>query len=159
MPATRNLRFDTTSGEEIMSLNYFAVVLAAVASFIFGALWYGVLSRPWISARGLSAEDLSKAKAAMGTIPLPYIVAFVAELIMAWMLAGVLLHLEHGGLALTIRNTLISAAFLWFGFVATTLTVNHAFQGAKPSLTLIDGGHWLGVLLVQGAVLGAWGIH
>jgi hypothetical protein len=34
------------------------------------------------------------------------------------------------------------------------MTVNHAFQGAKRSLTLIDGGHWLGVLVLQGAVLG-----
>jgi len=24
----------------------------------------------------------------------------------------------------------------------------------KPALTLLDGGHWLGVLLLQGAVIG-----
>jgi hypothetical protein len=35
----------------------------------------------------------------------------------------------------------------------TSLIVNHAFQGAKRMLTLIDGGHWLGVLLIQSAVL------
>jgi len=23
---------------------------------------------------------------------------------------------------------------------------------------MIDGGHWLGVLLIQGAILGAWGM-
>ena len=38
------------------------------------------------------------------------------------------------------------------------MAVNHAFQGAKRSLTLIDGGHWLGVLLIQGAILGWWGV-
>jgi hypothetical protein len=43
------------------------------------------------------------------------------------------------------------------GFVITTMAVNHAFQGARGSLTLLDGGHWLGVLLVQGAILGWWG--
>jgi hypothetical protein len=33
-----------------------------------------------------------------------------------------------------------------------------AFQGAKGALTVIDGGHWLGVLLIQGAILGWWGV-
>lgn len=40
------------------------------------------------------------------------------------------------------------------GFVLTTLVVNHTFQQARRTLTLIDGGHWLGVLVIQGAVLG-----
>jgi hypothetical protein len=42
--------------------------------------------------------------------------------------------------------------------VITTLAVNHAFQGSKRALTLIDGGHWLGVLLLQGAVIGLMGV-
>jgi hypothetical protein len=56
------------------------------------------------------------------------------------------------------RGGMISALFLWAGFVMTTLVVNHRFQMARPALTLIDGGHWLGVLLIQGAVLGAIGL-
>ena len=43
------------------------------------------------------------------------------------------------------------------GFVATTITVNNAFQKRSFALTLIDGGHWLLVLLVQGTVLGLMG--
>lgn len=49
-------------------------------------------------------------------------------------------------------------ASVWLGFVATTLAVNHTFQGAKKELTLIDGGHWLGVLLVQGLLIGWMGV-
>jgi hypothetical protein len=41
----------------------------------------------------------------------------------------------------------------------TSMAVNHAFQGAKRTLTLLDGGHWLGVLLIQGALLGWWGVN
>jgi hypothetical protein len=26
-------------------------------------------------------------------------------------------------------------------------------------LTLIDGGHWLAVLLIQGAIMGWWGVR
>ena len=38
------------------------------------------------------------------------------------------------------------------GFVAPFF--NNAFQKRKVMLTVIDGGHWLLALLVQGAVLG-----
>ena len=78
---------------------------------------------------------------------------------MAWMLAGVLVHLERGGIPLTARNGAIAAAFLWFGFVITTMVVNYAFHGAKHALTLIDGVHWLCVLLLQGLVIGWWSGH
>jgi hypothetical protein len=75
---------------------------------------------------------------------------------MAWMFAGILLHLARGGTVMSARSGLIAGFFLWLGFVITTMAVNHAFQGERPSLTLIDGGHWLGVLLIQGAILGWW---
>ncbi|MFV0296607.1 MAG: hypothetical protein ACK5JT_10870 [Hyphomicrobiaceae bacterium] len=39
------------------------------------------------------------------------------------------------------------------GFVATAIVVNHQFQMRNPMLTLIDAGHWLGVLLIQGAIV------
>jgi hypothetical protein len=146
--------------ERIMSLgniDYWPILIAAVVSFAFGAAWYICLGKQWMAARDMSVADMDKAKAEMGPIPVAYIIAFIALLIMGWMFAGVLLHLARGGMPVTIRSGMISGFFLWFGFVITTLTVNHAFQGAKRSLTLIDGGHWLGVLLIQGAILGWWG--
>ena len=141
------------------NITYWPILIAALASCVFGAAWYGGLGKQWMAARDMSVADMEKAKVGMGRIPVPYIVAFVALLIMAWMFAGVLLHLARGGMAVTVQAGMISGFFLWFGFVMTTLTVNHAFQGAKRSLTLIDGGHWLGVLLIQGAVLGWWGVQ
>ena len=48
------------------------------------------------------------------------------------------------------RAGIISGAFCWFGFVLTTMAVNNAFCGRKPMLTVIDGGHWLGVLVHHG---------
>lgn len=142
------------------ALSYWPILIAAVAAFAFGAVWYTTLSRQWLAARGMSEAEMAKVKAnaEMATIPTPYIISFVALLVMAWMLAGVLLHLSRGGMAISARSGMISGAFLWLGFVITTMAVNHAFHGAKRSLTLIDGGHWLGVLLIQGAILGWWGV-
>jgi hypothetical protein len=140
------------------ALNYWPILVAAVASFAFGAAWYTALSRQWIAATGRSAAEFERDKAQMGSIPLPYIISVIALLVMAWMFAGVLLHLARGGMVISVRTGVISGFFLWLGFVITTMAVNHAFHGAKRALTLIDGGHWLGVLLIQGAILGWWGV-
>ena len=37
-------------------INYLAVFLAAVASFVFGAIWYMALSRQWQKAAGLEGR-------------------------------------------------------------------------------------------------------
>lgn len=132
-------------------INYLAVVIAAVASFVFGSVFYMAFARPWRAALGKSEADI---KAAMS--PVTFIVAAVAQLVMAFMLAGIIGHLGEG--MATAGNGMIAGFFIWLGFVVTTLAVNHGFQGARRALTLIDGGHWLGVLLIQGLVIGLMGV-
>ena len=59
--------------------------------------------------------------------------------------------------ALTLRGGIISAAFCWAGFVITTMVVNNGFARRDARLLLIDGGHWLIVLLLIGAIIGGMG--
>lgn len=131
----------------VTGISYTAVLIAAIAGFVFGGIWYGIFSKQW-----MAAAEIDRKKPG-GLSPVPFVVAFIAEFVMAWMLAGVLLHLARGGIPLTFRTALVSGALIWAGFVMASLVVNHAFQGAKFTLTLIDGGHWLGVLLIQCVVL------
>ena len=140
---------------QFAGLNFVAILAAAVASFMFGGVWYGVLSKPWMAAAGLSEEAVSASHKRGGTTYLMAL-AFVAQLIMAVVLAGLIGPL--GPEQVTLRNGLISGLFVWAGFVLTAITVNHSFQMRLGLLTLIDGGHWLGVLLIQGAVIGLLGI-
>ncbi len=135
-------------------LNYWAIVVAAAASFLFGGVWYGVLAKPWMAALGKTEAEI---KSAGRPMPLLFGITIVAQLIMAWVLAGLIGHLGAG--QVTLRTGLISGAFVWLGFVATALAVNHGYQGNKWSLTVIDGGHWLGVLLIQGAAIGLIGVR
>lgn len=85
---------------------------------------------------------------------LPFALAFLAELAMAWVLAGMVGHLG----AVTIRSAVISALFVWGGFVITTMLVNNAFSGRRLMLTAIDAGHWLLVLVLMGVVIGWIGV-
>jgi hypothetical protein len=73
---------------------------------------------------------------------------------MAASLAGIIGHMG----AVTIKTGIISAFFIWLGFVATTMVVNNGFARRKPILLLIDGGHWLVVLLLMGAIIGFLGL-
>lgn len=128
-------------------VNYIAVVIAALAGFGTGAVWYMALGRFWLAAVGKRKEDMERT-------PTPFLISIVANLVMAIMLAGVIGHLGE----VDVKTGVISGGLIWLGFVIITMGVNHAFEGAKTSLTLIDGGHWLAVLLVMGAVIGAFGV-
>jgi hypothetical protein len=72
---------------------------------------------------------------------------------MAWMLYGILVHLNM----FTLRAGAISGALLWFGFVLTSIVANYAFHGRKPALMVIDAGGWLGAMLIIGAIVGWMG--
>jgi hypothetical protein len=140
-------------------INYLAVVVAAIAGWIVGAAWYMGLSKHWIDAHGKTLEEIKREGEARKGTPaawMPFILALVAELIMAWVLAGLMGHLGPG--EVTIWNGIVSAAFVWLGFVVTTVAVNNMFSFRRPKLSVIDAGHWLAVLVVMGAIIGAFGV-
>ena len=74
---------------DFAGLNYLAILAAAVAAFIFGSVYYGTLGKPWMTAARIKPEEAKME-------PSLFITSFVAELIMAWVLAGVIGHLGAG---------------------------------------------------------------
>ena len=133
-------------------MNYFAVLVAAAAAFIFGGAWYGILGKVWLAALGKSEAAIKSGP----PMAVRLAVAAAALLVMAYLLAGVIGHLGPG--QVTLAHGLVAGFFIWLGFVMTTLVVNYVFQNQKWTLTLIDGGHWLGVLLIDGAIIGGLGV-
>lgn len=134
----------------MIELNYLAVLAAAAASFVFGAIFYGVMAKPWMAAIGRT-EDEVKA----GASPVIYVITAICQIVLAFMLAAIMAH--FGPDAITVKNGILSALLLWAGFVATTMIVNHRFQGQPWALTVIDGAHWLGGMVIQGVVIGLIG--
>jgi hypothetical protein len=136
-------------------INYVAIVIAAVLAFVASSVWYMSLSRSYAAALGKTADQMAEERKKPGAF-LPYIYALVANIILGWMLAGLLGHLGAG--QITIGNGVVSAAFIWFGFILTTMIVNFSFSGRDRRLLVIDAGNWLIVLLVIGAVIGGMGV-
>jgi hypothetical protein len=129
-------------------INYLAVLVAGVAGWLVGAVWYGVLGKVWMDAAGIVCPD-GKRPMPIG----PMIISLAALILMALMLAGLMGHMGQPSVTIGV----VSAALVWLGFVITTITVGNAFQGKKPMLTVIDGGHWLAALVAEGIVLGLFG--
>lgn len=128
-------------------MNYLAVLVAAVAAYVWGAAYYMTLSKQWLAAVGIAQPNRSAA---------PFIMSFIALLVMAFVLAGSIGHLGPGNV--TVKNGIISGIIVWAGFVLTTVFVNNAYPGRKYMLSIIDSIHWLGVLMIEGAVIGAMGV-
>jgi len=135
--------------------NLISILIAAVAAWIFGGAYYTALGKPWMAAQGKTleqckAEQDGKSGFAKGA---PFVIVFVSEIVIAWVLYGILLHLN----VFTLRGGIISALFCWFGFVLTTIATNNAFQGRRVMLTVIDSVGWLGAFVIIGAIVGWWG--
>lgn len=134
-------------------VNFVAVIVATIAAMALGAVWYGALAKPWMEANGLTLDDLKgpdgRPKGGAG----PYLVAGLSKLVMAFCLGRLLALVD----AVSVGNGIALGLFLWIGFVATTLSVNHRFQMKPWALTVIDGGYWLAVLVTMGVVIGLFG--
>lgn len=131
---------------EFSGLSYIAVLCAALAGYGFGALYYSILGTRWMTALGMTERPKPT--------PAPFIIAFLCQLFMAWMMAGVIGHLGE----VSVLRSVLAALFVWAGFILTTMMVNHRFQNASWALTLIDGAHWFGVCLVMGLMIGLIGL-
>ena len=133
------------------SVNWLAIIVATVASMALGFVWYMVLAKQWMAAIGRTREEITQG---MGNSPTPFIWSAAMQLVMAYFLA--LLTPKVLG-ATSVPNAVQLGFWLWLGFVLTSMITNHRYQQSKWSLTIIDGGYMLGVLLVQGIVIGLFG--
>jgi hypothetical protein len=128
-------------------VNWLAVLVAAVVSFAIGAAWYMALGQQWMASLGKTREQL-------GSGPTPFIIGFVCQVVMAYFMVLVTPALFG---EVSLWSGVMAGAHMWIGFVATTMILNHRYQGMPWSLTFIDGGYLLLALLAQGVVIGLFG--
>jgi hypothetical protein len=127
-------------------VNFVAVVVAAVAYFVLGAIWFTALQKPWLAAIGKTVDQLTGS-------PAPgYVVAFTCNLIIAWVLARLMIATGRTGL----MGGVTIAALLWIGFTGTTMATEFVFEGRTPAAYVIIAGYPLLGMLIMGAILGAW---
>lgn len=134
-----------------VSINYLAVLAAAVASMIVGFLWYGPLfGKMWIKLMNFDKKKMEEAKKkGMGKA---YALTFLTSLIMSYVLAHFVDYLG----AKTITDGIILGFWVWIGFLATTQIGSVLWEGKPVKLYLINAMHYLVTLAVMGAILAVW---
>ena len=129
-------------------MGFLAVIVAALAGFGVGAIWYMSLSKPWMEAAGIQVG--ADGRPANGSSPVPFVVALVAMLLVAGMMRHAFAMAGIDGFGKALLSGLGVGAF----FVAPWLAMDYAYSMRDRRLTLIDGGYAILGCGVIGAVLG-----
>ena len=130
-----------------MHFHWLAILLAALAGFLVGGIWYGPLfGKAWMKARGITPESAKEAN-----MPLIFGTTFALNLVAAFMLDH--LYATYDA-PVGLHHSLVIAAIIGIGFIATSIGVNYLFSRQPRSLFLIDAGYWITIYLVMGVIFG-----
>jgi hypothetical protein len=126
-------------------VSWLGVIVATVASFVIGGVWYSPLlfTKAWQREAGISDERAKNANMALifGT---SFVLQFLAALVFAMFLG------PRPGLVFGVGAG-FAAGFFW---VAGAFGVNYLFEQRSLKLWLINGGYNVVTFTVFGAILG-----
>lgn len=131
-----------------MKINYLAVVLAAVAYWLLGGVWYAALfGRTWMELEHINADQ------AKGVNPiLPYVIGFVLNLVIAYFLAEICRWRN----ANTAGRGAAVGVLLWIGFVGPITYTTYMYEMRPTTLFAINEFYPLAGLVLMGAIVGGW---
>lgn len=132
-----------------MKPNYVAVFVAALAYWLLGAVWYSVLfQKPWMALENISPEQ---ARAAGSPIA-PFIISFVLNLVIAFVLAQLCVWRN----ANTAARGASLGILIWIGFLGPVTYTTYMFEMRPKQLFAINEFYVLVGMCLMGAILGAW---
>lgn len=111
------------------------VLVAAAVGFGVGAIWYGILASQWMVASGV--EVGSDGKPANNSDPMPFIMGFLAMVLVA----GMMRHVFELSEITTMGKGLVSGFGIGLFLAAPWLMICYGFAGRPKQLLLIDGGY------------------
>ena len=113
-------------------MEYVVVLIAGFAGYAFGAVWYGLLAKPWQAAAGLGPEDVK---------PSNNIGAYVLGVVANVLVAGMIRHIFTSSGVEGPLNAAVSGFGLGLFVAGSYLALNYAFARRARALALIDIGH------------------
>jgi hypothetical protein len=136
------------------SLNWVAILVAAISTMVVGFLWYSPLlfAKPWMREMGYDPNDKAKTEEMKKSAGRAYGGSFVASLISAFTLALIL----HGLRAEDWHFGIMASFHIWLGFVATVQFTGALFAKQSMKLFGINTGYQLVCYLVMGVILTLW---
>ena len=111
------------------------VLVAAAGSWLFGAVWYMALSKPWLEAAGVECDENGRPK--NGSSPLPFVLSAICMLLVA----GLMRHVMAMSGLTTVTQGLMTGFGVGAFFIAPWTMINNAYAMRPFKLTVIDGGY------------------
>jgi hypothetical protein len=129
---------------QIFHVSPLAVLYAAVAQWLLGALWYGyVFKARWKTLVGIPEGEKPK------NAWFPMVASFIANLVLSLVLA----HFVKWSGGTTFRHGLYVGAICWVGFMAPPLLTEHIFEPRPAKLFAINACYWLMAMMIGGGIL------
>jgi hypothetical protein len=134
-----------------LNINYLAVLVAGIAAFAVGWLWYSPLlfAKPWMAAHGYTPERLAEMQKRAARA---YGVSAVMFVVMAGGVAALVSLLGIGNAVAGLKLGVL----VWAGFAFPLGLIAHMYSDKPISAFVIDAGYQLVYLLLMGAIIGAW---
>jgi hypothetical protein len=123
------------------------VLAAALGGYVFGAIWYMALAKPWMQAAGIKMTADGKPDGNGSALP------FVLSAVAMVLVAGMMRHIFALSDIDTISKGLVSGLGIGLFFIAPWTMINYAYAGRPFKLTLIDGGYAVFGCAIIGAIL------
>lgn len=131
-----------------MKTNYLAVIVAAIAYWVLGAVWYAALfAKQWMALEHLTEEQAKS----VGPV-LPYIISFVLNILIAFVLAQIIQWRN----ANTASRGAAVGVILWVGIAGPITFTTYMYEMRPKALFAINEFYPLAGLILMGALLGAW---
>jgi Protein of unknown function (DUF1761) len=132
-----------------MRMNWVAILVATIAHWLLGAVWFTAFSKPWTAGLRMPKEELDAAMAHPNFWP--YVIAFVCNMVLAFVIARVLALSETHTLIRGVRiGILIGLA------TAAALVTAMVFELLGLTFILISAGYPLAGCILMGIIIGAW---
>ncbi len=123
-----------------------AVLVSAIAQWVLGILWYGVIFRKsWSALVGLAEAAKQKSR----------VFGLIASCIACLLLSFVLAHMEGWAGTSGFSGGAKIGIICWVGFMAPPLFTQHIFENRRANLFAINAAYWLLAMALGGGILAA----
>lgn len=134
--------------DQFDQLNWLAVIVAALAYFVLGAIWFSnaVMGKQWREATGKEMGEGGRPE------PKALIVNFIAWLVAAFVLALIV----KGIGADDFGDAIVLGLSVSIGFIGTNRIVQGMYEGYNPALTRINAPYTILGFLIMSVILSLW---
>lgn len=135
---------------ELQNLNYIAIAIATITSYVLGFTWYhwAVLGEAWADALGLTKEEADNTEG-LGSA---FIFSLISGLTKTLCIALLVAVANISG----VLNGAVFGAVIAAVFTVTSLGYYNGFARTPSKLTLINSAHSIVELTLIGAIIGAF---